>query len=228
MKQKCLLQLLRAVWFPTCRTCSQREKENAQGRGDFFSLVIIIIKMVSFHYKSHHTLSKCSPQQMLIKEKQSVQSVIIIIMIIFKFRYIQTHQMPSKATNPENKSQIMKKIPGQPAKSSWPARCWGGWGGEKGLSGSYTRAWQRWAVRMIMFHLFLYFVFVVVVCLCVSICIWICICFCICLRNLGGGGAPISCSWWSSSLYHLPSQPPSLLMAPALTLMAFLFWLLNH
>ena len=71
-------------------------------------------------------------------------------------------------------------------------------------------------------------VLVVVVCIRVSICIWIGICVCICLRNLGGGGAPISCSWWSSSLYHLPSQPPSLLMAPALTLMAFLFWLLNH
>ena len=40
MKMKCLLQLLRAVWFPTCRTCSQREKENAQGRGDFCCLVI--------------------------------------------------------------------------------------------------------------------------------------------------------------------------------------------
>ena len=49
MKQKCLLQLLRAVWFPACRPCSQREKENAQGRGEFFSITILV--MVVYHHK---------------------------------------------------------------------------------------------------------------------------------------------------------------------------------
>ena len=48
MNQKCLLQLLRAVWFPTCWTCSQCEKENAQGRGDFFSITILV--MVVYHH----------------------------------------------------------------------------------------------------------------------------------------------------------------------------------
>ena len=164
---------------------------------------------------------------MLINIRQTVQSVIIIIMIIFKFRHIQTHQMPSQATNPENKSQIQKTNPRPACKVFLTSEVLTGQG-RRGTQGVIYKSLAKVSGSDDNVASILVFVFVVVVCLCVSICIWIGICFCICLRNLGGGGGPISCSWWSSSLYRHPSQPSSLLMAPALTLMAFLFWLLNH
>ena len=139
-------------------------------------------------------------------------------------RKAKTHQMPSKATNPENKSQIMKANPRPACKVFLTSEV---------LMGQGRRGTQRVIYKSLAkvsglddnVASILVFVVVVVVCLCVSICIWIGICFCICPGNLGGGGGPISCRWWSSSLYHHPSQTPFLLMAPLLTLMAFLYWL---
>ena len=99
-------------------------------------------------------------------------------MIIFKFRYIQTHQMPSKATNPENKSQIQKTNPRPACKVFLTSEVLMGLGGRRGTQRVIYKSLAKVSGSDDNVASILLFVFVV--CIRVSICIWIGICVCIC------------------------------------------------